>query len=130
MHRTVLGFSLRCTENLPVGELADRVQGALGIELTNGEYHQFPAYVGAALGMTIALFPWGGPKGTSLAVLQGAVEDPAFVMFPDGTVRSGELLDISDAVADALQVRGAGDWHHATDEELDAHREYSREHED
>jgi hypothetical protein len=130
MGRTVLGFSLRNTESVSADALAERVQDALGLALTKGEYHRFPAHVGAAFGMTIALFPWGGPNDTTLFILQGSVEDVAFVRFPDGELRRAERLDISDAVADVLDVRGAGDWHRPTTEELEAHTRWSRAHED
>jgi hypothetical protein len=130
MRRTVLGFSLRSTESVSAEALAKRIQDALEITLTKGEYHRFSAYVGTALGMTIALFPWGGPNDTMLFILEGEVEDAAFVMYPDGSVRSARRLDVSDAIADLLNVRSAGNWHRPTAEELTAHSRYSREHQD
>lgn len=127
--RTVLGFELRNTEKVLAEELAERVGRALGIALTKGEYQQFSAYVGSAFGMTIAMFPWGGPGNTMLHVLEGSVQDAAFVMFPNDTVERAKRLDISDAVADLLSVRGGGSWHRPTLEERRAHTRYSREHE-
>lgn len=130
MRRTVLGFSLRSTESVSADVLAKRVQDALGITITKGEFHQFSAHVGVAFGMTIALFPWGGPNDTMLFILQGEAEDAAFVIFPDDSVRPAKRIDISDAIADVLNVRGAGNWHRPTTEELTAHTRYSRQHED
>jgi hypothetical protein len=130
MGRTVLAFSLRSTESVSADALAERIQVALGVALTNGEFRRLPAYVGSAFGMTIALFPWGGPKDTMLFVLQGVVENTAFVMCPDGSARRAKRLDISDAVADVLDVCGGGEWHRPTAEELEAHTRWSRAHED
>jgi hypothetical protein len=130
MQRTVLGFSLRNTEDGSASVLVERVGHALGISLTSGEYQQLPAWVATAFGMSIALFRWGGPDDTMLSVLEGEVTDPAFVVFPGKVIHPAERLDISDAVADVLEVRGAGSWHRPTPKELAAHTRYSRAHED
>ena len=79
--------------------------------------------------MSIALFPWGGPDGTMLFILEGEVADAAFVTSLDDT-QAVERLDISDAVAYALEVGGAGNWHRPTPEELAAHTRYSQAHEE
>lgn len=124
--RTVLEFGLRCADGTSLDAASPGIAAALGTPLEFDEYHQFPAFVGSVFGMTIALFEWGGPRGTTLLALEGSVEDAAFVMFPDGSVRQADSVDISDAVADLLAVRGAGQWHRPTEAELAAHTAYSR----
>jgi hypothetical protein len=130
MRRTVLGFALRNTEDIPADDLAQRVAQALGIALDAGLYHGIRGFSGKAFGMTIGLFEWGGPHDTMLHALEGEVEDAAFVMFPNDVVVSADRIDISDAVADVLSIRGGGDWHRPTPDELEAHTRYSRQHED
>lgn len=130
MTRTVLGLGLRCTAPSTTDALADKVAHALGVPLEATWHEGKNAHVGSALGMTLALFPWGGPGGTMLHVLEGRVSDPAFVLPPEDPSVPAVRLDISDAVADLLEVKGAGSWHRPTPEELEAHTAWSRAHED
>lgn len=130
MARTVLGFSLRCTDASATEALAAEVGAALDVPLQPAWHEGKDAFVGSALGMTVALYPWGGPGGTTLHVLQGAVTDPAYVLPPEDPSVPAVRLDISDAVADLLEVRGAGSWHRPTPDELEAHTAWSRAHED
>lgn len=130
MPRTVLGLSLRCTTASATDALAAEVGAALDVPLQLAWHEGKDAYVGSTLGMTLALYSWGGPADTILHVLQGAVTDPAYVRPPEDSRVPSVLLDISDAVADLLAVRGAGSWHRPTEEELDAHTAWSRAHED
>ena len=97
MQRTVLGFSLRNTEDGPASVVAERIGHALGISLTGGEYQQLPAWGSPPRsGMSIALFRWGGPGDTMLFVLEGEVADPAFVVFPGEVIHAAGRLDISE----------------------------------
>lgn len=127
--RTVLGFSLRCTDDQPTAEVAARVSAALGVDLAPERFEQRPAYVARVLGMNVALFPWGGPGGTTLHILEGSVNDPRILVGPDGQV-DATVVDIADAVADVLHGRGGGSWHRPTAEEDEAHTAWSRAHED
>lgn len=126
MARTVLTFTLRSRQERPIDEVVARVSEALSVRLQAGEHHQFAAHVGEAFAMSIALFRWGGPNGTKLFALEGAVEDAAFVTDRAGEFAAAQSVDISDAVASVLEVRGAGEWHRPTPEELAAHTEHSR----
>ena len=93
MKRDVIHFSLRCSSDRSLPELAERVGAVLGARLGLFEVSQEP-------GVTHGLLPYS--------------DDARFLMSPTGEPVEIALQDISAAVADTLTVLGAGDWRPTT----------------
>lgn len=120
MKRRVLRFSVRSDAAMPLDEIRDRLEAAIGCSFREGHFHKVPALVTELLGMTISLFEWRGLAGARTFRLQGRTGDAQFLEAPGGQVAELEGIDIGQAVIDLLAVRGAGEWRIPSREEIEA----------
>ncbi|MFD7491460.1 hypothetical protein ACFV8T_03435 [Streptomyces sp. NPDC059832] len=107
----VLEFSIRTTVKESLEEVRKSVEGAFNCQFIEGEYDEIDAYVAVFLGMNVGLFQWGGDF-----ILDTRIEDLRFLEAAEK--KRLEVVRISDAVADTLNILGPFKWRVATDEDL------------
>ena len=65
MARKVLRFSVRAHAVLPLQEMRELMEAAMGCTFRDGDFHKVPALVSELLGMKISLFEASGTSGVS-----------------------------------------------------------------
>src|SRR4051812_5531612 len=123
MKRHSLRFNVRCYSEIPLPEMGVLVGEALGCAFQDGEYFDTPALVASMLGMRVGLYDWRGLDNAVVFILSSHLDEGRFLDAPAGEAVEIESVDISQAVADLLTVRGvAGEWHPPTEAEVEAER--------
>src|SRR5690242_9531904 len=124
VERMAIEFSIRCDATDTIEAMAGRLGSALNCRFEEGTYYRIPAYVSEVLGLRLGLLEWEGVAARPTFRLDGNIMDPRFAQLKRvGDVR---VVDISQAVADILESRGAGAWRVPPSEELNADDEFER----
>src|SRR5262245_16428505 len=112
MRRSVLVFSIRIAgEPSAVESLRVLVEEALGCTFTTGTFHSIPALVADLLGMQVGLFGWRGLHDQGVIRLEGQPGESRMLDHSGDTSLEIQFTDISQAIADLLEVRAAGHWY-------------------
>jgi hypothetical protein len=127
MKRTVLEFSVRSKDIRTLDEVSTLIGKALGCSFCDGEIHKIPARVALLLGMLIGVYKWRGQNSESIFRLHTDVGNDGFFRAPEGQGVEIEIVDISQAIIDLLDVSGAGEWYVPSKVDVTAEVEYSYE---
>lgn len=127
MKRTVLEFSVRSKDTRGLDEVSDLVERALGYNFYDGEFRKIPARVAVLLGMLIGMYKWRGQNDESIFRFHTDIENDGFFRTPEGQDLEIEIIDISQAIIDLLDVYGAGEWYVPSEADVAAEVEYSYE---
>jgi hypothetical protein len=131
MKRTLLGFSVRCYSEVPLHEMAERVAAAVGCTFEEGEFREREGLVAKLLGMNVELYDWVGLADRVVFVFVGYVGDARFVRVLPREQRELVSVDISEAVADVLNVNEVvAEWTLPTEADYEAEREHSAQRSD
>jgi hypothetical protein len=125
IHRQVFKFSVRCysDENLTKVEaltaVGETIGAVLGTTFRPGTYLDVDGLVGNFLGLKVGLHDWAGLKGPVI-ILTSHSENANYLKVGPGDQVDIQMVDISQAIADLLEVELGGGWHPPSPEELQA----------
>jgi hypothetical protein len=127
MKRVVLEFSVRSKDTRPLDEFSDLVGRALGCTFYDGEFRKIPARVTVVLGMLVGMYNWRGQNNESIVRVHTDIESDRFFRAPEGENLEIEIIDISRAIIDLLDVHDVSEWYVPSDADVAAEVEYSYE---
>ena len=125
--RTVLFFTLRMDAIISFEETKELLENSLGCVFLEGELHGASIWKAELLGMQVIFLAWRGLNGAKTFQLIGTVEEPGYVEKDGDSIVDTIKLNISQAVIDLLEIRGAGKWRIPSLAELKAEVEYANE---
>lgn len=127
MKRTVLEFSVRSRDTRTLDEVSDFVGRALGCNFHDGDFRKIPARIAVLLGIKIGMYKWRGMDHESIFRLHTDIENDRFFSAPEGQNLEIEIIDISRAIIDLLDVYDVGEWYVPSEADVAAEVEYSYE---